>query len=118
MVAAKGAELQDLVFGILERAAGEGRRCPTNFEVAAELNAMLTNTRRAGTSIPAIMQVLVRRGLLTVRLYGGNYRDVVILKGPHAGKATLGPRHGGPPYEIIDKAERDRRDKSPKWQRR
>lgn len=109
-----GAALEDVVFGILERAASEGRRCPTNIEVANEINFLLKNTRRAATSIPAIIQALVRRGLITVRIYGHNFREVVILEGPLAGKTTQRSPDGWEPYIIIDKAERDRRDKSRK----
>lgn len=99
------------VFTLIEQAAMGGCRCPTNAEIADHLNA-LGIWRPVGVSgIPKILQQLVRQGFVTIRIYGLNWRDVVILQGQHAGKMTLPPPHGGKPYIVIDQAERERRDK-------
>jgi len=105
----KGA-LETRVFGIVERAASKGHRCPTNPEIAAKLNESGLTKAIAASSIPGVFRQLIRKGLVTVRVYGHNWRDVLILQGPHAGKATLPPPHGGKPHTVIDKAERERRD--------
>jgi len=99
---------------MIELAANEGRRCPTNADIANDLNASGITKSVAASSIPSIIQRLIRRGLVTVRIYGHNWRDVMILEGTHAAKATLPPPHGGKPYIIIDQAERERRDKAAK----
>jgi hypothetical protein len=98
-----------LIFTVLERAAAQGRRCPTNAEIAAQLSEH--GPRIAGPTVPAAMQRLAREGAIVVRLYGSNYRDVCICKGPHKGKATLPPAHGKLPHIVIDQEERARRDK-------
>lgn len=105
----------DWVFGVLERAAVEGQRCPTNPEIAACLQK--NGVRAAAGSIPGVLRALVREGRIVVRVYGGNWRDVVIVTGPHAGKSTKGPPHGGKPYSVIDAAERTKRDSQPTWTR-
>lgn len=105
----------DWVFGVLERAAVEGRRCPTNPEIAECLQK--SGLRAAAGSIPGVLRTLVREGRIIVRVYGGNWRDVVIAAGPHAGKSTKGPPHGGKPYSVIDAVERTKRDSEPTWTR-
>ena len=99
------------VYAIVEQAAVEGRRCPTNAEIAADLNALGLWKPVGTTSIPGILQQLVRQGFMTIRIYGLNWRDIIILQGPHTGKATLPPPYGGKPHIVIDQAERERRDK-------
>ena len=101
------------VYSLVERAAIEGRRCPTNAEIAAYLSKSGLTTPLAGSSIPEYFRRLILQGLITVRIYAKNWRDVIILQGPHAGKTTLPPPHGGKPYAVIDQAERERRDKRP-----
>jgi hypothetical protein len=103
--------LEARVYAVVEGAAMEGRRCPTNAEIAANLNASGLRKSVAASSIPGVFRELIRRGLVTVRIYGNNWRDVMILQGPHAGKVTQPPPHGGKPHIVIDKAERERRDK-------
>ena len=103
------------VYALVERAAKEGRRCPTNAEIAAHLNKSGLAKPVAASSIPDIFRQLIRQGLVTVRIYGNNWRDVVILRGPHAGKVTLPPPHGGKPHIVINQAERERRDKAARW---
>jgi len=110
----KGAQ-EARVYALVERAAAEGRRCPTNAKIAADLNKSGLTKPVAASSIPGVFRQLIRRGLVTVRIYGNNWRDVVILQGPHAGKATLPPSHGGKPHIVIDQAERERRDRAARW---
>lgn len=99
------------VLAVLEHAASEGRRCPTNSEIAAQLSEHGIRTHIAASSIPGVLQRLIRQGFLTVRIYGNNWRDVVLHYGNHSGKATCPPPHGGQPHVILDKAERERRDR-------
>ena len=89
------------VYALVERAAIEGRRCPTNAEIADDLNKSGLIKPVAAASIPGVFRKLIQRRLVTVRIYGHNWRDVVIIKGPHAGKTTLPPPHGGKPYRIL-----------------
>jgi len=109
------AGLEARVYTLVERAARARRRCPRNAEIAAELNRSgLTKAAVAG-SVPGVFRQLIRQGLITVRIYKNNWRDVVILQGPHAGKSTLPPPHGGKPHIVIEQAERERRDKAARW---
>ena len=112
------AELDDkaaLVYKLIEQAAANGDRCPTNVTIAAALNKSGSNNSIAASSVPSILQRLVRSGMITIRIYGHNWRDICILSGPHAGKLTMPPPHGGKPHTIIDLEERLRRDKAPRW---
>lgn len=95
----------DYVFEALEEAAAAGERCPTNLQLAMHLNR--NGFERASTGgIPQIVMRLVRIGAIVVRIYGGNYRDVTICKGPHEGQTTAPPAHGGAPYLIVDQLGR------------
>jgi hypothetical protein len=107
--------IKSLVFDTLVKAAREGRRCPTNFEIAEAVTSLSGGRPRAASGMPAVIQQLVRDGYVTVRVYGANFREVLIHQGPEAGKSTLPPSHGKQPYRVIDKMERERRDKAPKW---
>lgn len=100
------------VLAMVERTASEGRRCPTNPEISDDFNELGITESVAASSIPGIFRQLIRRGLITVRVYGNNWRDVVILQGPRAGKVTLPPPHGGKPHIVIDKVGGERRDKA------
>jgi hypothetical protein len=100
------------VYALVERAVVEGKRCPTNAEIAADLNKSGLTKPIAATSVPGVFRQLIRRGMVTVRVYGNNWRDVVILQGTNAGKATLPPPHGGKPHIVLDPDERARRDKA------
>ncbi len=104
---------EDCVYSLIERAAIEGRRCATNSEIAAHLRKHGFRANSA-SSIPNIMRRLTRHGRIIVRIYGHNWRDVVICEGPHADKSTMPPKHGGRPHTIIDLAERAKRD-AHKW---
>ena len=108
----KKVAVEARVYALIERAAAEGRRCPTNSDIAANLNNSRLTKAVAASSMPGVFQQLIRRGLVTVRIYGNNWRDAVILNGPHARKATLPPPHGGKPYTVLDQPERERRDQA------
>lgn len=60
--------------------------------------------------MPGFFRRLTRDGRIIIRVYGGNWRDIVIRKGPHAGKATQPPPHGGEPHIMIDQIARAKRD--------
>jgi|SRR5579885_2618950 len=105
----------DHVFSLLERAVEEHQRCPTNPEIAADLERH--GYRAAAGTIPGLMRNLVRQGRIIIRVYGGNWRDIVICTGPHRGKSTAAAPHGGKPHTVIDATERARRDSQPKWSR-
>jgi hypothetical protein len=95
----------DCLFALLQQVAAEGRRCPTNADLAAYL-------RKGGfrTAPVDILKNLTREGRVIVRVYANNWRDVVISAGPHAGKATMPPPHHGKPHIVIDAIERAKRD--------
>lgn len=107
---------EDKVFALLEAAARTGRRCPTNPELAAALSSQ--GDPIAPSSVPKIIGRLVRGGRIIVRVYGHNWRDVVIQTGRHASKTTMAPPSGGQPYIVIDAAERMKRDASSQRQER
>lgn len=107
------ATKEECVYGLIERAAIEGRRCPKNSEIAEYLRWHIFPECSA-SSIPGYMRRLIREGRIIVRVYGHNWRDVIIVKGPHSGKRTLPPPHGGKPYIVIDASERAKRD-AKKW---
>jgi hypothetical protein len=106
----------DLVFSLIEKAVADGARCPTNADIAAYLRTF--GLPSAPTSIPDIMRRLTREERLIVRVYARNWRDVVVLSGPYAGRATKPPPHGGKPYAVIDAKERRRRDAHGNWPHR
>jgi hypothetical protein len=91
----------DYVFSALEEAAAAGERCPTNIQLATFLNQRGFE-RAAGSSIPQIVGRLAKQGRVVVRIYGKNYRDVLICTGEHAGRITQPPPHGGAPYLMLD----------------
>lgn len=92
------------VFAFLENAAANGERCLTNPGFATELNKHGLDL--APQSIPAVFRRLIRAGRITVRIYGGNWREVIIESGPQAGKSTKLPPHGGKPHTIVDSSGR------------
>jgi hypothetical protein len=103
-----GGTRDDRVFALLEAAARAGHRCPTNPELAAFLSSH--GDPIAPSSVPKIIGRLVKGGRIIVRIYGHNWRDVVIQTGRHASKTTMAPPSGGQPYIVIDAAERTKRD--------
>jgi hypothetical protein len=100
------------LYALIEKAASEGRRCPTNAEIATHFRQTGVAKHATPSGIPRLINQLIRRGLITVRIYGNNWRDVIILQGRHAGMTTSPPPHGGKPHLIIDPSERERRDKA------
>jgi hypothetical protein len=99
---------EDLIFGLVEKAAAERRRCPTNPEIAEFLRTQ--GFPAAFSSVPKMIGRLVKAGRMIVRVYGHNWRDITICTGHQAGKATIGPPNGGDPYILIDEAGRAKRD--------
>ena len=95
----------ECVFRMLERAAANDERCPTNLQIAAELQKHGYRASLGGISSP--LQDLVRQGRIIIRLYGGNFRQIGICAGENTGKTTKGHAQRQNP---IDAAERARRD--------
>lgn len=89
----------DLVFGLLEAAATTGARCPTNAAICDVLQAQ--GVMIAAGTVPGIISALAKERRIEVRLYGHNWREVVIQSGPRAGQATQGPPGGGCPWRVI-----------------
>jgi hypothetical protein len=87
------------VFDQLQEAAAEGKRCPTNHQIAERL--AWRGLQIAPTSVPSVMKKLTSQGLIIVRIYGANWRDVIICSGPHSEKTTLPPPHGGKPHIVL-----------------
>lgn len=102
------------VFEVVEAAAREGRRCPSNGEIAAEVIARGGAVHIATTTVPGILQRLVRNGAITIRYFSRHFRQVEIHEGPDAGARTAAPRNKSEPVEVIDAAERKRRDEMPR----
>ena len=102
------------IFALLEEAASEGLRCPTNLQISSYLIA--SGYRIAPGSVPGILGVLVREKRIVVRIYPRNWRDIIICNGPNTGKMTLAPPNGNSPIIIIDESERASRDRQRgKW---
>lgn len=110
----RGAE--ELVLALLEKVASERTRCPTNPEIAELLSEQ--GIPLAASTIPRLFSNLTRKGIITVEVYGHNFRRVMILSGQSAGLSTAAPQHGRPPHIVIDASERKRRDSRPRLKRR
>lgn len=108
-------DIEEVLLSIIGAAAQTGERCPNNWTLANLVNEAMGRRVRSAGGIPSHIQNLVRRGKVTVHLFGHNYRQIEILEGDYAGLKTKPPEHGKPPYITIDKEERLKRDKSPKW---
>lgn len=78
----------ETVFKMVEEAAATGKRCPTNYEWPV-------NAKR--------LRDLEKEGKLRTVIYGRYWRVAEILVGPHAGKKTAMPSHGGMPYVLSQK---------------
>lgn len=100
----KRAAAVDFVFAFLENAADKGERCLTNPQFSVELSKHGLNL--APQSMPGVFRRLIQSGQITVQIYGGNWREVIIHSGPQAGKSTMLPPHGGKPHTIVDRAGR------------
>lgn len=79
----------DELFAIVERAAVEGRRCPT-------IDQLPYRT--------PLLADLARAGRIRIEVYSLNWRVVQITEGPNYGKRTAERPRGGEPYVIICKA--------------
>ncbi len=90
------------VFGMVEEAAVQGFRCPTNEELreAFRKKGFLHNAT-ATACPPNSLATLARRGKIRVEIYGRNWRVAEILTGIHRGKRTLGSPHGDLPYLVF-----------------
>jgi hypothetical protein len=97
-----------LILKTLEAAASEGRRCPTNAELADILNA--NGAPVATSSVPGIVSQLVRAGHIIVSVYPLNWRVVTITSGYFKRHKTAAPPTQKKPYLVIDQAERAKRD--------
>jgi hypothetical protein len=105
--------LDECVFAVLQAAAVEGRRCPSNGEIAMQVRERGI-ARIATTTVPGVLQRLVRDGAITIRYFSRHSRQVVLHEGPYAGKATAPPDNKSEPVEVIDAEERKRRDEAPR----
>lgn len=85
------------VFGLLERAALEGRRCPTLDEIGRAMHEAGVPGGPSGAT-----SALARDGRIRVEVFGKNYRVVTILTGPNAGKTTAPHSRYTKPYRVID----------------
>jgi hypothetical protein len=74
-------------YAILETFALEGKRCPENDTYGIPHGY-----------IPA----LARAGWIRILISGRNYRQVVLLKGPNAGKATAPNPGGMHDWKVVD----------------
>jgi len=97
--AARSSDKADSVFNLLQAAAVAGLRCPTNRDIAEALQGQ--HGKLSPGSIPEITSHLAREGRIVIRLYGHNWREVVIGDGLHAGASTLAPPGEATPYKII-----------------
>lgn len=75
-------------FSALVSRACVGLRCPENGTFGVN-----------GAAVPA----LARAGRIRIEISTRNFRRVVILEGPHAGKATAADPSGVKPWKILDK---------------
>jgi hypothetical protein len=91
--------VEEKIFALLQEAAVEGQRCPTNPQIAEHLSE--SGIKVAGTSIPGFLKSLILAGRIVVRVYARNWRGVTICSGSHAGKTTQPPPHGGKPHLIL-----------------
>ena len=106
--------LDECVLGVLETAVVDERLCPSNGEIAMEVMKRGIG-RVATTTIPGVLQRLVREGAITIRYYSRHARQVEIHEGRYAGRSTATPPNKREPVDVIDAAERRKRDKAPRW---
>jgi hypothetical protein len=77
---------QDRTFAMVETAAVKRERCPQNHELPK------------GGSLPK----LAREGRIRIQISGHNWRQVVILAGPHKGTRTAPNPQGHGAWQILD----------------
>ena len=95
--------LADTCFALIERAALNGERCPTQGQIE--------NIIGYGPS-PA-MKVLRERSWIRVWLGGRDWRTVEVLKGPAAGHFTA--HNGSEVWAIVDHDGRRTLDDHERW---
>lgn len=87
----------DEAMAVITRAVLDGKRCPKNRGYGErgedELHA-------------AAVYTLTKRGDIRVEISGHNYRRIVILTGPHAGKGTAPDPAGNFVWRVIDAGRR------------
>ena len=76
----------DAMLELFGEVAARGARCPAN------------DTNGIGASA---VQILCRRGDIRIEISGRNYRQVHILKGPHAGKVTAPNPDGHAVWKVV-----------------
>jgi hypothetical protein len=89
---------EEFVFALVERAAVEGRRCPTSDEIGLAMRG--ADVRGMGPV--SVTTRLARAGRLRVEVFAKNYRVITILDGAHAGKSTARHPRYTKPYRVID----------------
>jgi hypothetical protein len=89
----KAISLND-AFGLLERAAVNGERCP------------LSHGPHASPLKSKHVSALARAGKIFVEISGRNFRRVTILVGPHAGAKTAADPDAGHVYATVGKRGR------------
>ena len=93
--------VKEHVFGLIEAAAREGRRCPQNEEIRG---ALYSAGLQFGNGVTAgdVIKALAREGRVRGGVYGRNWRTLHICVGPHAGKSTKPCDHASAPHMIYD----------------
>jgi hypothetical protein len=82
------------LFKLVEAHAAEGKRCPTNDEIADYL-------ARTGHLSRLKLTDVARSGRIKIEVYAKNFRVVEICDGPHRGKRTQDAPHYQSPYRVI-----------------
>lgn len=106
--------LDEAVLAALEAAVADEQVCPSNGQIAAEVMKRGVS-RVATTTIPGVLQRLVREGAITLRYYSRHARQVELHTGPYAGRSTAVPSNKQELVDVIDAAERKKRDQTPRW---
>lgn len=80
-------------FALIVAAALAGERCPMN-------------ANNGGPLEPSAISLLIRAGWIRSEISGRNFRRVVILTGPHAGKATGRDPTGSAVWKVVERQVR------------
>lgn len=89
---------------VITRAVLAGRRCPKNNSNADEGEDWLGS---------AAVYTLTKRGDIRVEISGRNFRRIVILTGPHAGKGTAPDPEGNSVWRVIDARFNEKKGRGP-----
>lgn len=87
------AQTADEAMAIITRAVLANKRCPKNNSNADEGEDWLGS---------AAVYTLTRHGDIRVEISGRNYRRIVLLTGPHAGKGTAHNPTGDSVWRVIE----------------